>query len=96
MNINWFNKKNQLPKVKFKNRLKHQSWCFKNDITITLIQKEWNKCFIRINEKGKIIDYCDEKGNIVYYKQNKLKPSDKSWGKKAFELYTEYYNKYNK
>ena len=88
--INWFNKKNQLSEVKFKDRMMHQSWCLKNDITMIIIEQQWNKCFIRINDKGNIVD------DPNYYKQSKLKVNDKQIGKKVFELYTEYYNKYNK
>ena len=96
MSIDWHDKKFQVPDVSFKERLKHQSWCFKNDITINLIEYQWNKYFIRINDKGKIIDHCDEQGNLIYYKQTKLKINDKIWSKQVWLLYTEYYLKYNK
>lgn len=95
MNINWFNKKMQLPDISFKERLEHMNWCIKNDITIILIQEKWNHCFIRIREKGKIIDYCNNEGFLQYYKQTKLKVNDPVWAKKVYELYSEYYIKYN-
>lgn len=93
--INWFDKKSQLPNISFKERCMHMSWCLKNDITIFFILQSWNIGFLRINDKGKLDDYCDEKGILVRYKQTKLKINDKVWGKKVYELYSEYYIKYN-
>ena len=95
MSLNWHDKKFQVPDVKFKERLMHQSWCIKNDITIYLVQEEYEKCFIRINDKGKIEDYKNDDEEIVYYKQTKLKAKNLSWSKQVWLLYTEYYLKYN-
>ena len=93
--INWFDKKMQLPDISFYERCKHMSWCLKNDITINLVIESWNNCFLRINDKGKITDHCNQYGYVIKYKQNKLRPSDKLWSKDLYELYSEYYIKYN-
>jgi hypothetical protein len=88
--IDWFNKKRQLPKISFKERLMHQSWCYANDVRVEFIVVLWNIGFIRIFDKGNIID------EPTKYKQTKLKANDLNWSNRAFEIYTEYYNKYNK
>ena len=93
--IKWIDKKSQFPDITFKERIEHNSWCFKNNIFIFFIPKNYNEGFIRINDKNKIIDYCDNKGKLIMYKQRKLNVRDAVWGKKVWELYSEYYIKYN-
>jgi hypothetical protein len=93
--IKWIDKKSQFPNITFKERLKHKSWCLKNNITIFFVPKNYDEGFLRINEKNKITDYCNEKNNLIIYKQRKLNARDPVWGKKIWELYSEYYIKYN-
>ena len=70
--------------------LKHQLWCFNNDIKIYAIGAGWSLCKIVIEEKGNI-----EVGSHVYKTKN-LKAKDEDWGKIIWKLYTNYYFKYNK
>lgn len=93
--IKWIDKKSKFPDITFKERLQHKSWCLKNNITIFFILKSYYEGFLRINEKNKITDHCDEKDNLIIYKQRKLNTRDAVWGKKVWELYSELYVKYN-
>ena len=93
--IKWINNKSQFPDITFKERLIHMSWCLKNNITIFFILNSYDIGFIRINDKNNISDYCDKTGKLITYKQRKLNTRDAVWGKKVWELYSEYYIKYN-
>ena len=80
----------KIKRITYEERQAHQSWCFKNDVKIELIPRSYSIGFIVINDKGNVIE------GMQRYKLNKLKPRDAKWWDKVWELYTEYYNKYNK
>jgi hypothetical protein len=93
--INWANNKSQLPDISFEERTKHMGWCIDNDIIINFIVQSFNVGFLRINDKGNITDYCGANGVVAKYKQVKLRLREELWSKKVYELYSEFYIKYN-
>lgn len=74
----------------WKEFLKHESWCFDNDVIIYCQAIDYYYCEIIVEDKGKIIK-SDEK-----YKVRKLKSRDKNWSTEIRKLITKYYLKYNK
>ena len=75
--------------VSHKERLMHQSWCFKNNITIWLEPLNYKGGIIVVNYKGKRIE-----GKHVYVIY-KLKPKDDKWWEVIWKMYTQYYKEEN-
>lgn len=71
-------------------RLKHQSWCFKNDIIIYFKPHNYKGGNIIIEKQGEIIIYPG------FYVQYKLKKNDVRYWDIVWELYTRYYEEGNK
>jgi hypothetical protein len=63
----------------------HQSWCFKNDITIWLEPTDWKGGKIIVNYKGE--RFVGEETYVLY----KMKPKDTRWWNVIWKLYTKYY-----
>jgi len=89
-------KDNNSKEITHKERIEHQKWCFKNDIIIYFQLVTWQEGRIIIEDKGKkrIIDEI-----YPEFRPTKKQPKPKAKAlqhyKKVWELYTEYYNKYN-
>ena len=84
-----YNKKIE-KKYSWKEFLKHESWCFNNDVIIYCKPIDYYYCIIVIEDKGKLT-VLDEK-----YKLRNLKSKDKNWSEEIRKLMTKYYLKYNK
>ena len=83
-------KKIHIEYVSQKDMLKHQSWCFNNDVIIYPIQISVDECRIMVIDKG-----FKELSSHVY-RTKKLRKTDEKWEDIIWRLYSKYYFKYNK
>lgn len=78
----------------YSERMKHMSWCLKNDIKIYFRPINWRLGNLVIEDKGK--RYITNETYTQPTKKKKLKNNEKKWWVEIMRLYTSKYLEHNK